>query len=446
MKTTIAAIATPPGIGGVGVIRISGIQAYEIACALSHRSILKPRFAHYTHFYNQQHQIIDSGLLIFFPGPASYTGEDVCEIQGHGNPHLLDMLIERILELGATPAEAGEFTRRAYMNEKLDLVQAEAVADLINSQTRLAAIAAQRSLQGKFSEKIDELLKSIIGIRVHIEAGMDFSDEDIDFVGEQWVGDAIRTIQDKLLKILEGAHQGQRLRDGIHIVLTGKPNAGKSTLLNALSGRRSAIVSEEAGTTRDLIREQIEINGIPLTIVDTAGIRESHHAIELEGQYLAKQAYTKADHILLITTANQPEEVEDILPDLPDNIPITIIFNKIDIVEGMTPEIGQYQKYATIRLSAQKGWGMNLLLERIAGKGNAHDAIPGLFSARRRHIHALTLILGHVRAARMNWERGRADLIAEDLRQAQQTMNIITGRFTSDDLLGEIFSELCIGK
>ncbi|MEY2700121.1 MAG: hypothetical protein RIQ52_876 [Pseudomonadota bacterium] len=446
MASTIAAIATPPGTGGVGVIRISGPYAADIGQRISGRQNLLPRYAHFAHFYDRHQTVIDSGLLIHFPAPASYTGEDVIEIQAHGNALLLDMLLERILELGAVPAEAGEFTRRAYLNEKIDLVQAEAIADLINSQTRLSAMAAQRSLQGRFSAYVDELLQAMIRIRVHIEAALDFSDEDIDFVSEHWVGESLHSILQRLDVLSLNAHQGQRLRDGLHLVLTGKPNSGKSTLLNALSGRNSAIVSDEAGTTRDVIREHIEIKGIPLTISDTAGLRASDNAIEQEGQQRARQALTQADHILVIGTAGAPGDLDELLQELPEGIPATIVLNKIDQQPDLMPAIGSYRGHTTISLSAREGHGLPLLLERLTGSQHAPLETPGLFSARRRHLHALDRVKNHILDAISNWEHAQGDLVAEDLRQAQYAMDSITGKFSSDDLLGEIFSALCIGK
>lgn len=457
---TIAAIATPPGNGGVGIIRISGALVPEIAKQLIRRACsqqasgihsipgdkeLTPRLAQYSSFTDDDGSVIDSGISLYFPAPASYTGEDILELQGHGGSVVLDMLLRRVLSLGARLANPGEFTERAFLNNKLDLAQAEAVADLIESSTEQSVRSAQKSMQGVFSIQVNELVEELTELRTYVEAAIDFVDEEIDFLTDGVVENRIVNILHRIGQIQQTAQQGRLLRDGMTVVLAGKPNAGKSSLLNALAGHEAAIVTDIAGTTRDVLKERIQLDGMPLHIIDTAGLRESDNAIEQEGIRRAHQEIKNADKILLLIDAREPE-TETLLKTLPPGGNITRIYNKIDLL-GLEPEIKQTELGAEIYLSIKTGDGMELLTQHLKQSVGFNEATDNVFIARRRHIEALNKGHEFVESA-LNQLRGSqaGELVAEDLRQAQMSLAEITGKFTSDDLLGKIFSSFCIGK
>ncbi|WP_235185906.1 tRNA uridine-5-carboxymethylaminomethyl(34) synthesis GTPase MnmE [Methylomarinum vadi] len=441
---TIAAIATPPGNGGVGIVRLSGPAVKNIAGQIGRKPPLKPRHACYTPFLDGAGEIIDSGLMIYFPAPHSYTGEDILELQGHGGAVVLDMLLRRVLELGARLARPGEFSERAFLNNKLDLAQAEAVADLIESGTEQSVRSAQKSLQGVFSNQIHSLVDELTELRIYVEAAIDFVDEEIDFLSDGVVESRIRSLQEKIHEILKTARQGRLLRDGMTVVLAGKPNAGKSSLLNALAGHEAAIVTDIAGTTRDVLRERIQIDGMPLHIIDTAGLRDSDNAVEQEGVRRAHAEIEKADKILLLIDSHEPES-ESVLKSLPANIDITKVYNKIDLL-GIEPEIVETEHSASIYLSIKTGAGMELLTEHLKKSVGYNDAADDVFIARRRHIEALVKAEHFIASAIGQLQHQSGELVAEDLRQAQNHLAEITGEFTSDDLLGKIFSSFCIGK
>lgn len=443
-QDTIAAIATPPGNGGVGIIRISGNNALSVAQQLTNKT-LQPRHAHYASFYEFDGTIIDSGLALFFPNPASFTGEDTVEIQGHGGSVVLDMLLRRILSLGARLANPGEFSERAFLNGKLDLAQAEAIADLIASSTEQSARSAQKSMQGVFSEQINFFVEELIELRIYVEAAIDFVDEEIDFLSDGVVENRIIRLLQSIQAILVTAQQGRLLRDGMTVVLAGKPNAGKSSLLNALAGHDAAIVTDIAGTTRDVLKERIQIDGMPLHIIDTAGLRESDNAVEQEGVRRAHAEILKADKILLLIDVNDPEP-DSISKTLPSNISITKVYNKIDLLK-IQPKITENENGTQIYLSVKQGIGMDLLQQHLKQSVGFDGATDNVFISRRRHIEALTKGEHFVQNALEQLQNNLAgELVAEDLRQAQNHLSEITGEFTSDDLLGKIFSSFCIGK
>ena len=443
-QDTIAAIATPPGNGGVGIIRISGALVTEIAKRLLNKSLI-PRHAPFTSFIDEHGCIIDSGISLYFPAPASYTGEDILELQGHGGSVVLDMLLRRVLSLGARLANPGEFTERAFLNNKLDLAQAEAVADLIESSTEQSVRSAQKSMQGVFSQQINELVAELTELRIYIEAAIDFVDEEIDFLTDGVVENRIIRLLHSLEKILKTAQQGRLLRDGMTVVLVGKPNAGKSSLLNALTGHEAAIVTEIAGTTRDVLREHIQLDGMPLHIIDTAGLRDSDNLIEKEGMRRAHEEILKADKILLLIDAREIE-TEDILKALPSDIEIIKVYNKIDLL-GINPKLIQAENGYKCYLSIKTGQGMDLLKQHLKESVGFNDNTNDVFIARRRHIEAITASYQFVQSALEQLQHNQAgELVAEDLRQAQMSLSEITGTVSSDDLLGKIFSSFCIGK
>lgn len=443
-EDTIAAIATPPGNGGVGIIRISGTLITEIAKQLLNKSLI-PRHALFSPFIDDDGSVIDSGISLYFPAPASYTGEDILELQGHGGSVVLDMLLRRVISLGARLANPGEFTERAFLNNKLDLAQAEAVADLIESSTEQSVRSAQKSMQGVFSAQINELVTELTELRIYVEAAIDFVDEEIDFLTDGVVENRIVRLLQSIQQIQKTAQQGRLLRDGMTVVLAGKPNAGKSSLLNALAGHEAAIVTDIAGTTRDVLRERIQLDGMPLHIIDTAGLRESDNAIEKEGIRRAHQEILKADKILLLIDAREPE-TEDLLKTLPANIDITKVYNKIDLL-GLEPEIKQTENGYSCYLSIKTGEGMDLLKQHLKQSVGFNEATDNVFIARRRHIEAIRKGYEFVESALNQLQVSQAgELVAEDLKQAQMSLAEITGTVTSDDLLGKIFSSFCIGK
>jgi tRNA modification GTPase len=440
---TIAAIATPPGNGGVGIIRISGSAAGDIGRQITHQP-LKPRYARFCHFQDADGSIIDSGLALYFPGPASFTGEDTLELQGHGGSVVLDMLLRRVLSLGARLANPGEFSQRAFLNNKIDLAQAEAIADLITSGTEQAVRSAQQSMQGVFSEQINELIDELIELRVYIEAAIDFVDEEIDFLSDGMVAGKIAQLHARLRKIHATARQGRLLHDGISVVLAGKPNAGKSSLLNALAGHDAAIVTDIAGTTRDVLRERIQIDGMPLHIIDTAGLHDSDNIVEQEGIRRAQREIENADKVLLLMDSTDREN-DAILDKLPADVDVTLVFNKIDL-SGQPPHIVEHPHRDQIYLSAKTGAGLDLLKQHLKNSVGFGETTDNVFIARRRHLQALGQAQQAVENAGNQLSNQAPELVAEDLRQAQTSLSEITGEFSSDDLLGEIFGSFCIGK
>jgi tRNA modification GTPase len=438
---TIAAIATPPGNGGVGVVRISGTLAGSIAYQLL-RKDLTPRFALYSQFYDGQGDVIDSGISLWFPAPASYTGEDVLELQGHGGSVVMDMVLRRVLALGARLARPGEFTERAFLNGKLDLAQAEAVADLIMSSTEQSVRSAQKSMQGVFSKQVDALVEDLTSLRIYVEAAIDFVEEDIDFLADGTVMAKLNGLLATLASIQQNARQGRLLRDGLQVVLAGRPNAGKSSLLNALAGHEAAIVTPIAGTTRDLLRECIQLEGMPLHIVDTAGLWEGRDVVEQEGIRRAKAEIQKADVVLHVIDAQDLDNAA-ILDDMPVGVAVISVYNKIDLL-GITSQLGG-EDGCDVYLSAKTGQGLELLKQQLK-KLVGFEASDSVFIARRRHLEALAKAQQFMVSARAQLIAKAGELAAEDLRQAQECLGEITGKISSDDLLGKIFASFCIGK
>lgn len=444
---TIAAVATPPGKGGVGIIRISGPQTSTIAKTILN-NLPQPRFAHYGPFFDEQGETLDKGIALYFPGPNSFTGEDVLELHGHGGPVILDILLQRVISSGARIARPGEFSERAFLNDKIDLAQAEAIADLIDSSSTKAAKMAMRSLQGEFSNRVNTLLEKLIYVRMYVESAIDFPEEEIDFLSDGVVATKIAELLESTQAVIDAAQQGSVMREGMRVVLTGQPNAGKSTLLNCLAGWEAAIVTDIAGTTRDVLHEQITIDGMPLHIIDTAGLRESQDKIEQEGIRRAWQEIEKSDRILLLV--NDSEGVtkvdEALLAKLPTDIPVTIVRNKVDLsssVEAIKITAGRTE----VSLSAKMGKGIELLTEHLKQTMGLENISEGGFIARRRHVDSLLRAQQAIINGKQQLELAAAgELLAEELRVAQQALSEITGKFSSDDLLGEIFSSFCIGK
>lgn len=447
---TIAAIATPSGRGGVGIVRVSGPKAYAVGQALCQKE-LQPRYAHYGPFFSKSKTVIDEGIALYFPNPHSFTGEDVVEFQGHGGPVILDMLMREITAQGVRMARPGEFSERAFMNDKLDLTQAEAIADLIDASSEQAARNALNSLQGAFSVRINELVEALIRLRIYVEAAIDFPEEEIDFLGDGKVTADLEHIIHKLSLVFSEAKQGALLRDGMKVVIAGRPNAGKSSLLNALVGRDSAIVTNIEGTTRDVLREHIHIDGMPLHIIDTAGLRDNPDQVEKIGIERALTEIAEADRILLLVdaTTTDTRDVHDIWPTFIDNLPdsgkVTLIRNKVDLtgeqagVESTEP--------LCIGISASDGAGLEDLKDHLKKVMGFSDAGEGQFTARRRHLDALERASEQLAIGQQQLATAAAgELLAEDLRQAQNTLSEITGEFTPDELLGRIFSSFCIGK
>jgi tRNA modification GTPase len=447
-EDTIAAIATPPGRGGVGIIRLSGPKALKIGMNMSRRTQqLVPKVAHYSSLYAENKHdniLIDTGLLLYFKAPHSFTGEDVLELQVHGSPVVLDRLLSECVIHGARLARPGEFSERAFLNDKLDLAQAEAIADLIHAQSETAARLAVRSLDGEFSRRIQALCEQLVRLRLYVEAAIDFSDEDLDFLSDGKVEASFQAIMNAFDELRLGARQGALLREGGVVVISGPPNVGKSTLLNALSGYDAAIVSHEAGTTRDVMREHVLLDEMPLQLIDTAGLHASDNEVEQEGMRRAWLALERADVVLMMfdaTTGLKHPLDETIQAVLPTHVPVIRVLNKVDKLGQVAHREGQ-----TVSLSAKQGTGLELLKTMIK-EAMGHQPTEGLFLARRRHLDALNkahacLLSGKVQL----FEHAAGELLAEDLRQAHDALSEITGRFTSDDLLGQIFSTFCIGK
>lgn len=447
---TIAAVATPPGRGGVGIIRVSGKLAAWIGEQVLNR-LPQPRHAHYGPFYGNDGQVVDEGIALYFPGPNSFTGEDVLELQGHGGPVILEMLLEQITALGCRVARPGEFSERAFLNDKIDLTQAEAIADLIDASSREAARSAVRSLQGDFSDAVHELVEQLIQLRIYVEAAIDFPEEEIDFLSDGKVEGDLRAVMSRLDQVRQTANQGSLMRDGMTVVIAGRPNAGKSSLLNALAGQERAIVTEIAGTTRDVLKEHIHIDGMPLHIIDTAGLRDAPDAVERIGVERAWTEIANADRILLMvdsteTDSTDPEQIwPDFIHRLPEGVGVTVVRNKID-------QTGEAAGYAegdapVLRLSAQQRDGIDALRDHLKALMGFESQREAGFIARKRHLDALQVAsdsLDNGLAQLLGPAAG--ELLAEDLRVAQNALNEITGEFSPDDLLGRIFSSFCIGK
>ena len=449
---TIVAQATPPGRGGVGILRISGPKAQEVAQAVLGK-LPKARYAEYLPFLANDGSTLDEGIALFFPNPHSFTGEDVLELQGHGGPVILDLLLKRILEIsGVRIARPGEFSERAFLNDKLDLAQAEAIADLIDASSEQAAKSAISSLQGVFSKKVNALVESLIHLRIFTEAAIDFPEEEIDFLSDGKIEAELNQVIQRLNEVRQEAKQGSLLREGMKVVIAGRPNAGKSSLLNALAGRDAAIVTNIAGTTRDVLREHIHIDGMPLHIIDTAGLREASDEVERIGIERAWQEIEQADRVLFMvdsTTTNEtdPEKLwPEFIERLPKNMPVTVIRNKADLT-GEALGYSEEEGYALIQLSARTGEGVTLLREHLKQAMGFSSSTEGGFLARRRHLQALEKASEHLNNGQYQLITFHAgELLAEELRLAQEALSEITGQFTSDDLLGRIFSSFCIGK
>ena len=449
---TIVAQATAPGRGGVGILRVSGPHCEAVAQAVLGK-VPRLRYAEYLPFLDEQGQVLDQGIALLFKGPNSFTGEDVLELQGHGGPVVLDMLLRRILLLpGIRTARPGEFSERAFLNDKLDLAQAEAIADLIEATSEQAARSALHSLQGDFSRRINELVEELIRLRIYVEAAIDFPEEEIDFLSDGKVAGDLYAVINRLAQVQREARQGALLREGMKVVIAGRPNAGKSSLLNALAGRESAIVTEIAGTTRDVLREHIHIDGMPLHIIDTAGLRDTEDAVEKIGIERAWAEIAQADRVLFMvdgttTTATDPHEIwPDFVDRLPPQLGLTVVRNKADLT-GEALETSLEQGHPVFRISAKRGLGLDALREHLKQCMGYQGSVEGGFMARRRHLEAINHADEHLQLAKEQLEVYAAgELVAEELRLAQEYLSEITGAFNSDDLLGRIFSSFCIGK
>ncbi|MFP1812522.1 tRNA uridine-5-carboxymethylaminomethyl(34) synthesis GTPase MnmE [Lonsdalea quercina] len=449
---TIVAQATPPGRGGVGILRISGSAASAVAQAVLGK-LPRPRYADYRPFMDADGSVLDQGIALWFPNPNSFTGEDVLELQGHGGPVILDLLLKRILTLpGVRIARPGEFSERAFLNDKLDLAQAEAIADLIDASSEQAARSAVNSLQGVFSSRIHQLVDALTHLRIYVEAAIDFPDEEIDFLSDGKIEAQLNAVIADLNGVRAEARQGSLLREGMKVVIAGRPNAGKSSLLNALAGREAAIVTDIAGTTRDVLREHIHIDGMPLHIIDTAGLRDANDEVERIGIERAWQEIEQADRVLFMvdgttTEASEPAALwPEFMARLPKTLPITVVRNKADIT-GETLGIEDMSTHSLIKLSARTGEGVDLLRNHLKESMGFTSSTESGFLARRRHLQALESAAEHLAQGREQLVSAYAgELLAEELRLSQQALSEITGEFTSDDLLGRIFSSFCIGK
>lgn len=449
---TIIAQATPPGRGGVGILRVSGPKAAFVAQTLLGK-LPKPRYADYLPFRDADNTVLDQGIALWFPGPNSFTGEDVLELQGHGGPVILDLLLKRIVAIpGVRIARPGEFSERAFLNDKLDLAQAEAIADLIDASSEQAARSALNSLQGAFSLRVNTLVEALTHLRIYVEAAIDFPDEEIDFLSDGKIEAQLNQVIADLDDVRAAARQGSLLREGMKVVIAGRPNAGKSSLLNALAGREAAIVTDIAGTTRDVLREHIHIDGMPLHIIDTAGLREASDEVERIGIERAWNEIEQADRVLFMvdgttTGATEPAEIwPDFIARLPATLPITVVRNKADVT-GEALGLTEVNSHLLIRLSARTGEGIDVLRDHLKEAMGFAGNTEGGFLARRRHLEALELAATHLLQGKDQLLGARAgELLAEELRVAQHCLSEITGEFTSDDLLGRIFSSFCIGK
>ena len=450
---TIVAVATPTGRGGVGIVRVSGPLTRTVMLSIVGKE-LAPRVAHYGNFLERNAhsaQTLDRGIALFFPAPNSFTGEDVLELQGHGGPVILDCLLREVVRLGARLARAGEFSERAFLNDKIDLTQAEAIADLIDSASEQAARSALRSLQGEFSRQINALVKQLTHLRMYVEAAIDFPEEEVDFLGDGKIANDLINLTEQLETVLVNAKQGSLLREGMTIVIAGAPNAGKSSLLNALAGKDSAIVTPIAGTTRDVLRELIQIDGMPLHIIDTAGLRDSPDEVEREGIRRALREIEAADHLLLVSDKPlvSADELQALLPanswrNLREK-PLTLVRNKCDLLQ-LPAAIDPASPATIITLSAKTGAGMDLLRQHLKASIGYRGSGEGLFMARRRHLDALQRGHDYLQMAAHELTGRAGELVAENLRLCQHALGEITGAVSADDLLGHIFSSFCIGK
>jgi tRNA modification GTPase len=450
---TIVAVASAPGRGAVGVIRVSGPRVPQIATGIL-GVLPAPRQAHFTSFLDAHGASVDEGIALYFAAPASYTGEHVLEIQGHGGALIVDMVLKRLLELGCRMARPGEFSERAFLNGKIDIAQAEAIADLIDAGTAAAARAAVRSLQGEFSARVADLKLRITSLRAYVEAAIDFPDEEIDFLSDTNLRERLASVFAAFESITVAARQGALLREGLTVVIAGKPNAGKSSLLNSLAGDEVAIVTDVPGTTRDLLRQQVHLDGLPLNLVDTAGLRPAMDVVEAEGVRRARNEIARADRVLYVVDTGAGEnaaeqwtaKLDAELEQLPPGVPVTLVFNKIDLT-GAPARLDDTAKPPRVFVSAHTGAGLELLRVHLKTSAGYVESESGAFAARRRHLDALNRARQHVQSAADTLSSTRAfELFAEDLRLAQHALGEITGEFTSEDLLGEIFGSFCIGK
>lgn len=451
---TIVAIASPAGRGAVGIVRVSGAEVPRIA-ALILGWLPEPRHSALCRFLDADGSSLDEGLALYFPAPASYTGEHVLELQGHGGAVVLDALLQRLLDLGCRMARPGEFSERAFLNGKMDVAQAEAVADLIDASSAAAAKAAVRSMQGEFSARVRQLQSQLTGLRIHVEAAIDFPDEELDLLGDAALNGRLAEVFAAFDSITAAARQGTLLREGLNVVIAGRPNAGKSSLLNRLAGNEVAIVTNLPGTTRDLLRQQVQLGGLSVNLVDTAGLRAAADVVEAEGIRRAKDEMQRADRVIYVVDAslaeqNTPALLTAELAQLPQGIPVTLAFNKIDltnIAAHAEAAVPQPAAPAQIFLSAATGAGLDLLREHLKSSAGFQVLESGALSARRRHLDALSKAHAHVQSAAAALREDKAiELFADDLRLAQRSLGEITGEFSSDDLLGEIFGSFCIGK
>ncbi len=448
LADTIVAAATPPGRGGIGIVRISGPKASEIAVTIA-GTLPQPRRTKLARFLDADKQPIDAGFVLYFPAPHSYTGEPVIELHGHGGPIVVESLVARAVELGARRALPGEFTQRAFLNDKIDLAQAEAIADLIDAGSREAARAAMRSLQGELSAMLQALTEAVVDLRVHVEAAIDFPEEEIDFLADPQLALRLESVRDQFEAVEQSARQGRLLREGMTVVIAGRPNAGKSSLLNRLAGYDAAIVTPVPGTTRDVLRERIHIDGMPLHVLDTAGLREAGDIIEEEGIRRAQAEMSRADRVLFVVDAAADPAGAAYQRErgrLPPEVPVTLVFNKCDLAAGL-PVSDTLSGPPRILLSALTGQGIDTLRSHLKSCMGYRTLEAGTVSARQRHLDALGRARRHVdTAARELAGRRAGELVAQELRDAQQALSEITGEFTSEDLLGRIFSSFCVGK
>jgi tRNA modification GTPase len=444
LNDTIVAVATPPGRGGVGIVRVSGRSLERLVQAVCGKATA-PRVATHIRFLDANGEAIDDGIALFFKAPASFTGEDVLELHAHGSPMVLQALVRRAIELGARHAEPGEFTKRAYLNSKLDLAQAEAVADIIDAATESAARAAVRSLTGEFSKHIQTLQDRLIRLRMFVEATLDFPEEDVEFIEQERAREQLAETRAALEKVIAQAAQGQLLHDGIRVVLAGAPNVGKSSLLNALAGEDIAIVTPIAGTTRDTVRARVSVNGLPVEFIDTAGLRDTNDPVEKIGIQRTRAAIADADLALVLIDANdEHSQLDELFSEIPTSLPRIVVANKVDLrrsSEAVPREGGDH-----LQISAKTGLGVDDLRTAIEKQVGYEHREGGVFSARERHVTALKRSLTHIDAAKRHLEHVALELFAEELRLAHESLGEITGEFTADDLLGEIFSRFCIGK
>ncbi len=445
---TIVAAATPPGRGGVGVVRVSGPKVPEIAAVIL-GDLPRPRHATFARFLDAQHETIDAGLALFFPSPHSYTGEHVLELQGHGGSLVIEALVARVVEIGGRRALPGEFTQRAFLNGKVDLAQAEAIADLIDAGSRAAVRAAMRSLQGEFSAMVRGLTDAVIELRTYVEAAIDFPEEEIDFLADEQLAERFQTVRDHFEGVEQSARQGRLLREGMTVVIAGRPNAGKSSLLNRLAGYEAAIVTSIPGTTRDIVRERIDIDGMPLHVMDTAGLPHGGDLVEEEGIRRAKAEMSRADRVLFVVDlAEDPTGLafREEAARMPADVPVTLIFNKCDLAIGI-PVADTIAGPPSVTISAVTGKGIDVLRAHLRQCMGYQMLDAGTISARQRHLESLTRARhGVEEALRQLQDRRAGELVAEELRGAQQALSEITGEFTNEDLLTRIFSSFCIGK